>query len=423
MRVRIASLLLIFVAFAGAFLNASRLPTPSLFKTPSIAAEEKIAPHFETHFASSKLFTQVHAASAIELKDGRIRSYWFSGSREGAHDVEIHEATFDPSSASWSAEKTVITREQTQQYLHRYISKLGNPVIARTADGNLRLFFVTVSLGGWAGSSITSMYSTDEGATWNAPKRLVTSPFFNISTLIKGTPFLYQDGTLGLPVYHEFISKFGELLRLDSRGNVIDKQRLSAGGNGSLQPIVFIKNEQQAQVLMRYAGDEKPFHALTVSTQDAGQHWSATEKSSMRNSDSALTGVSLDNGQLLAVFNDLEHGRETLSLMISKDGGEHWQEIKRLEDQLAASQQADLAHYQQTITTLISETDARTAEKMADAVTSTQHTACSDNHCRYEFSYPYLIQTQRGDFHLVYTWNRTLIKHVSFNRAWLAQQP
>ena len=134
---------------------------------------------------------------------------------------------------------------------------------------------------------------------------------------------------------------------------------------------------------MRYAGDEKPFHALTVSTQDAGQHWSATEKSSMRNSDSALTGVSLDNGQLLAVFNDLEHGRETLSLMISKDGGEHWQEIKRLEDQLAASQQADLAHYQQTITTLISETDARTAEKMADAVTSTQHTACSDNHCRY----------------------------------------
>src|SRR5258708_5259663 len=40
----------------------------------------------------------------------------------------------------------------------------------------------------------------------------------------------------------------------------------------------------------------------------------------------------------------------------------------------------------------------------------------------FEFSYPSLIQTRGGDFHLVYDWNRTLIKHVRFNRAWLDQQ-
>jgi predicted neuraminidase len=33
-----------------------------------------------------------------------------------------------------------------------------------------------------------------------------------------------------------------------------------------------------------------------------------------------------------------------------------------------------------------------------------------------------LLQTRRGDFHLVYTWNRTFIKHVQFNQAWLDQQ-
>jgi hypothetical protein len=33
-----------------------------------------------------------------------------------------------------------------------------------------------------------------------------------------------------------------------------------------------------------------------------------------------------------------------------------------------------------------------------------------------------LIQTRSGDFHLVYTWNRSFIKHVQFSRAWLDQQ-
>ena len=111
----------------------------------------------------------------------------------------------------------------------------------RAADGTLWLFYVSVSLGGWAGSSITMMTSDDDGASWNTPRRLVTSPFINISTLVKGAPFLYADGTMGLPVYHEFVSKFAEILRLDKTGKVIDKQRLAAGGQGTLQPVVLVQ--------------------------------------------------------------------------------------------------------------------------------------------------------------------------------------
>ena len=138
--------------------------------------------------------------------------------------------------------------------MHRYVAKLGNPVVGRAADGTLRLFYVTVSLGGWAGSSITTMSSNDEGATWSVPQRLITSPFINISTLVKGTPFLYADGTMGLPVYHEFVSKFAEILRLDDAGRVIDKQRLARGGQGTLQPVVMVRSPSEALVLTRYAG-------------------------------------------------------------------------------------------------------------------------------------------------------------------------
>ena len=96
----------------------------------------------------------VHAASLIALKDGSIRAFWFAGSREGAPDVVINSAVYDPQSAAWSAPTVVMDRIAAEKGLSRYIAKLGNPVPSRAADGRLQLFFVTVSIGGWAGSSI-----------------------------------------------------------------------------------------------------------------------------------------------------------------------------------------------------------------------------------------------------------------------------
>ena len=37
----------------------------------------------------------VHSATAVELDGGRIRAYWFGGSREGARDVSIWTAEWD----------------------------------------------------------------------------------------------------------------------------------------------------------------------------------------------------------------------------------------------------------------------------------------------------------------------------------------
>ncbi len=415
-------LLIILFSFGDAFYKAAHFPAPSSFQKSVSSTLSSSIPRFESHFASSKLFTQVHASSTIELKDGRIRAFWFSGSREGAKDVAIHSAVFDSSNAQWGTEEILMTRERTQSALHRYVAKLGNPVVGRAADGTLQMYYVTVSLGGWAGSSITSMTSSDEGATWSEPRRLVTSPFINISTLVKGTPFLYSDGTMGLPVYHEFLSKFGEILRIDKNGAVLDQQRLAAGAMGTLQPVVLIQNAQTAKVLMRYSGSTEPRRVVTVITQDAGLHWSAPEKSTLRNPDSALTGVTLPDGRMLVVLNDLEQGRAALSLMISSDGGNTWREVQRLEDQLAESSQTDEARFIGKAQTLVQQSDAVSSEHLADYVESTRRTVCANGKCSYEFSYPYLIQTQRGDFHLVYTWNRTFIKHFWFNQAWLDQR-
>lgn len=415
--------MVMLAVFAGAFFKVSQFPEPALFQTPATQAVTSSPARFTVHFASSKLFTQVHAASCVELNDGRIRAFWFSGSREGAKDVAIQSAVFDPATSLWSAEQTSVTREQTQQGLHRYIAKLGNPVVGRAADGNLRMFYVSVSLGGWAGSSITTRVSHDEGASWSEPRRLVTSPFMNISTLVKGAPFLYSDGSMGLPVYHEFLSKFSEIIRLDQQANVLDKQRITPGGEDTLQPIVFIQDNAIAQVLMRNGGKHGERRVVAVTTQDAGQHWSAPELLNLRNPDAALSGVVLPDGRMLAVLNDTEHGREVLSLSVSADRGKTWRQIVELENQLAAGLKPEEARYLANTQALLVQSEAAIpADKVAAYLESTKRTVCNQGHCRYEFSYPYLLQTRRGDFHLLYTWNRTFIKHLSFNQQWLDQR-
>src|SRR5690606_15349604 len=133
--------------------------------------------------------------------------------------------------------------------LGRNIRKLGNPVIGTAPDGRLWLFYVSVSVGGWAGSAINFMTSDDEGKTWSQAKRLITSPFLNISTLVRGRPVFHSDGTIGLPVYHEFLGKFPEYLRIDQAGRVIDKTRMGYGRD-SLQPSTVVLSETQAVSLL-----------------------------------------------------------------------------------------------------------------------------------------------------------------------------
>jgi predicted neuraminidase len=380
--------------------------------------------HFDSHFASSRLHVQIHASSLVELKDGRIRAFWFSGSREGASDVTVNSAVFDPAQKEWGAEQVIASRASTQQALHRYVAKVGNPVVARAADGSLRLFYVTVSLGGWAGSSITAMTSGDEGMTWSEPRRLITSPFINISTLVKGTPFLYADGTMGLPVYHESISKFAEILHLDTAGNVIDKQRLARAGQGTLQPVVLVKNPKDALVLTRYAGKDNPHLARTLSTADGGQHWGAVEKSSFPNPDAALSATVLPDGRLLAVLNHQEQGRDSLSLMLSVDDGRSWKELRRLEEmRVVRDKKLDETQCLRIVQGLLVNSDARLAQAsaatLAEYVDSAKARVRADGACGFEFSYPYLIQARNGDFHLTYSWNRVFIKHVTFDQVWL----
>jgi hypothetical protein len=105
--------------------------------------------------------------------------------------------------------------------------------------------------------------------------------------------------------------------------------------------------------------------------------------------------------------------------VVSSDGGVTWRTARRLEDQTAARElPVDDARYDRAVEALARATDARVSDTRA-WVDSSRRFMCWEPRCHFEFSYPFVVQTRRGEFHLVYTWNRAFIKHVQFNQAWL----
>lgn len=362
--------MLFLLAMAGAAWRAPFPAAPAFVPPPSAQADRN-----PPGFAAALLPTaapSAHAAALAELADGRIAAAWFAGTREGAADVAVWFATLGAD--GWSTPQAIATREGTAAATLAYVRKVGNPVLY-AEGGRLHLWFVSVAMGGWAGSSLNHAVSMDGGANWSPATKLVTSPFLNISTLGRGPPMALADGGLGLPVYHEFIAKHGEWLRLDANGHIVDKVRM-AHDRRTLQPAVAVLDERHALAVLRDGGPG-PGQIRAATSPDGGQHWPAAEALPLPNPNSSVALLRLHSGRLLIAGNGAGN-RNQLLLWTSDDAGTSW----RL---------------------------ARSVESDADDLV--------------EFSYPALLQGSDGRIHLAYTWRRQGIKHAVFSEAWLDGGP
>jgi predicted neuraminidase len=412
------------VLFAGAWLTHPA-PTHSPFARTSPAlpvADDVAKPVYTSRFASSGLVDFVHSSAVTALPDGSLMAVWFAGTREGAADVQVRSARFNVSTGEWGEEQVMATRESTQQSTRKYIRKLGNPVIALAPDNRLWLFFVSVSMGGWAGSAVNVMVSDDLGVNWSAPRQLITSPFLNISTLVRSAPVFHADGSIGLPVYHEFLGKFAEYLYLSADGEVIDKYRISHGNN-SLQPAVVPLDGQRGIALLRYAGDTH-HRVLASRTEDAGQTWSEPYPLDPSNPNSSLAAVATPEHGLLVALNDLQEGRFKLSLYQTDAKMDDWRLVRDLDKSPdpEGDPYSPLA-YKAIIGKEFRDSSGKLRQPLeARFLDNLDKRVCKSEGCEFEYEYPYFIRSPDGMYHLVYTWNNTFIKHVSFNDAWLSER-
>jgi predicted neuraminidase len=346
---------------------------------PARRVSQSIAPADTTPFFRQSWVTprghtaSVHSSAICALPTGGLFAVWYGGSREGAADVALFTSRLNTASGEWAAPVTAVDRAMAEDELDRLVKKVGNAVIFPDQSGVLWMVYVSVTVGGWSGSALNVKTSRDEGRTWSDSQRLTLNPFLNVSSLVRNKPILASDGRIGLPVYHEFALKFPQMLWLtpgvDGR---VDEYRIRnfSTATGLIQPTLVALGEDRVLMMLRDRSDGRRLH--TAYSGDNGWTWSEAEATGLPNPDSAIDALRLRDGRVLLVYNHAEHSRENLRLAVSADDGRTWRPGPVLE-----------------------------AERQR------------------EYSYPHLVEDQRGRIHLTYTWQRERIKHVEFNVAWL----
>lgn len=410
--------LLVAAYFAGLPEHAGQPRPPFVVPEPA-RVTPSATDSWQRRYVSDGRTRLVHAPSLVELADGRVRAFWFAGSREGAHDVGIHSAVFDPATGVWSDEQRVLGRREVARGLNRHIRKLGNMVAVRRGE-RIDLYLVAVSFGGWSGSWLAVAQSGDQGESWQVRKRLVTSPFLNISTLVKNRPVHYRDGSLGLPVYHELAGKYGELLRLDAENRVLAEDHIGHGRQ-ALQPMVFVRDRHKARAFLRNGSHERPGMLFSSHTEDGGENWTPLADSGLPNPGSAAAGVSLGPQHWLLAANNNARERDELSLLETRDAGESWEVLQVLHDKSEVRDGLQPQAYTRELRqSLLPRKGAPSADAIVEGV---RETKCRNGRCTFQFDYPYMLRADNGDIHLVYTWNKTLIGHAWWRAPDSGEQP
>ncbi|MCP5102176.1 MAG: exo-alpha-sialidase [bacterium] len=352
-----------------------RQPREKVEMVPQGVEQGGEVPFMKEEFISPPGHMQVHVASMAELRDGTLVVVWYGGKHEGSKDTLIYFTTRRPGEdGRWTMPRGILGRASASKELKRYIKKVGNPLIFSDSEDRLLLLYVTVSVGGWSGSSLNKKMSVDGGETWSRSRRLTLSPFLNVSELVRNNPVRLRGGGFVVPIYHECIGTFSELLWLypgtGERSFHYNKTRLT-WGKRFIQPALTVGGPGKAAVFFRSHGGEKKI-AMSESD-DAGESWTEPRYLELPNPGAGLNAVRLSGNRVLLSYNHHEKTREDLSLAVSDGNLGQWRRTVVLENERGE-----------------------------------------------EFSYPYMIRTGDGKIHLLYTWKRKRIKHVVFNQAWLS---
>jgi predicted neuraminidase len=296
-------------------------------------------------------FPQCHAATLVETKDGLVAA-WFGGTRERNPDVGIWISRREK--GEWTAPKEVANGKQPGDKRE----PCWNPVLFQPQGGPLMLFYkVGPSPGSWWGMVQTSK---DNGKTWTDPKRLAEG----ILGPIKNKPIELADGTLlspssteksGWRVHFERSSDGGKTWKATAPVN--DGKEIAA-----IQPSILRHKESKLQAI----GRTRQGKLFETWSDDGGKTWGKMTLASLPNPSSGMDAVTLADGRHLIVYNHTTRGRTPLNVAVSDDG-KTWKAAAVLESEPG------------------------------------------------EYSYPAVIQTHDGLVHIVYTWKRQRIKHVTLN--------
>jgi predicted neuraminidase len=351
------------------------LKNRTVIRTSGYGQDTNSKPQYSEDFVSEEKADMIsHVSSIAEARDGSLLCVWYAGSREGGKDVAIMLSRSGKGGV-WSAPVKLTDRIQTSTDLGRYVKKVGNPLLLGDSRGRLWLLYASVTLGGWSGTTLNYKVSQDNGNTWSAARKMILSPLFNLTNNVKNKGILLDDGSFLVPIYHEFINKYSQLLWMqpDKNGVRYRVTKITREEN-AIQPSLLYTGNDTIIAFFRNMGTDKNKYILTSTSHDLGGTWSGLSETRLPNPNAGFDMIALEKGILLGVINNSFYDRSNLSLIASWDKGKNWTVLKVLE-----------------------------------------------NSPEQEYSYPSIIRSSDGTFHVTYTYERKRIKHVAFNEAWITK--
>jgi predicted neuraminidase len=341
---------------------------------PHRKASTEETPYFAENFVNQeKPGVVCHVSSLAVAGKNQLICTWYAGSKEGAEDVAIYSAFFQEDTGKWTAPQILMDPGKSSEELRRWVRKVGNAVVINDNRGGLWLFYSSM-LGGWSTTSLNYLRSQDGGKTWSTSQKLILSPFFNLTNNVKNTGLSLSRGAYLLPVYHEFLHKFSQVVLFrPGKANLHYEIRRMTYAGKAIQPALISWGGNNLAAFFRNAAGQGKDCILRSESKDVGQNWSGLTATSLPNPNSGFDMVRLTDGTILGVVNHAFQDRSNLTLVISQDGGLTWKTLKVLEN---------------------------TPGK--------------------EYSYPFLTRSPQY-YHLTYSYERKRIKHVVFNKAWLKE--
>lgn len=377
----------------------------------SASGSSRLQVRSEYIFPSQDL--HVHSSSIVELPGGDLLACWFEGSGERtANDVVVKGARLKKGASEWS--KSFILADTPGH-------PDCNPTLFIDKENRLHLFWIVVQANRWETSilksRVSSNYQKSGAPDWEWQDVILLKPGEEFAETIKNRfhesntpglawaeyapkyermivdaamdpkkretgwmtrthPLQLEDGRILLPLYSDGYNL--SLIAISDDGGKSWQPGLPIVGRGNVQPSLVLKKNGDLVAFMRDNGDE-PGRVIKSISKDNGFEWSIAEDTRIPNPGTSVEAISLENGDWVMVYNDIENGRHSLAVSLSDDEGDTWRWTRHL-------------------------------EKMGPGEGS--------------FSYPSIIQGKDGIIHITYSFHssdRKTIKHVAFSSGWVKE--
>jgi predicted neuraminidase len=244
---------------------------------------------------------------------------------------------------------------------------LGNPVLWRDKGEDIYITFPVLIAESWTEGFLFYSSTGNQGVSWKEPALFLSRKGF----MPKTRPLRVEGGPLLFPLYHEADLCPYVMIIEDATAPLRSTLVAETMARGkAIQPAI-VQGEDEK--LLMFARTNQGTIWQSVSYND-GYSWSIFEPTSLPNPDSAVDVCRRDD-RVVLIYNDSATDRSCLKAAISRDGGKTWYASR-----------------------VIAEGEG-------------------------EYSYPSLMCTADGTFHLSFTENRYMIRHAVFDAEWVEKSP